>query len=188
MTPSRAMLMWLPLEKENIANECPTLEGKGKGKEDKFNSKGRKGKRKSYSGKGFQKGKGKGMTVCGHSGKRGHDTSRCWTLHPDQLHWKSANVVEENHHYHGDRADSKGMSVCSLQRDTRKRFKTTANRMCFPPGLKITNRFDELSEMVDIGGLEVLMPEKVIGRVGTTERLRSAVKEKSRSIQEPLNR
>ena len=28
--------------------------------------------------------------------------------------------------------------------------------------------------MVDIGGLEVLMPEKVIGKIGTTERLRSA--------------
>ena len=50
--------------------------------------------------------------------------------------------------------------------------------MCFPPGLKINNIFDELSEMVDIGGLEVLMPEKVIGRVGTTERLRSACKGK----------
>ena len=45
------MLMWLPLEKETIA------EGKGKGKEDKgFNSKGSKGKGKSYSGKGFEKG------------------------------------------------------------------------------------------------------------------------------------
>ena len=32
--------------------------------------------------------------------------------------------------------------------------------------------------MVDIGGLEVLMPEKVTGRVGTTERLRSAGKGK----------
>ena len=170
----------------HIANECPTPKGKGKGKEDKgFNSKGSKGKGKSYSGKGFEKGKGKGMTVCGHCGKRGHDTSRCWTLHPDQLPWKSANVVEENHHYHGDRPDSNGMSVCSLERDTgtwqavvRKRCKATANRMCYPPGLKINNRFDELSEMVDIGGLEVLMPEKVIGRVGTTERLRSAGKGK----------
>ena len=80
------MLMWLPLEKETIA------EGKGKGKEDKgFNSKGSKGKGKSYSGKGFEKGKGKGMTVCGHCGMRGHDTSRCRALHPDQLPWKSAN-------------------------------------------------------------------------------------------------
>ena len=72
------------------------------------------------------------MTVCGHCGKRGHDTSRCWTLHPDQLPWKSANVVEENHHYHGDRPDSNGMSVCSFERDTgswqavvRKRCKAT---------------------------------------------------------------
>ena len=62
--------------------------------------------------------------------------------------------VEENHHHHGDRPDSNGMSVCSLERDTgtwqavvRKRCKATANRMCFPPGLKINNRFDELSEM-----------------------------------------
>ena len=72
-----------------------------------------------------------------------------------------------------------------MERDTvtwqavvKKRCKATANRICYPPGLKINNRFDELSEMVDIGGLEVLMPEKVIGRVGTTERLRSAGKEK----------
>ena len=50
--------------------------------------------------------------------------------------------------------------------------------MCFPPGLKINNRFDKLSEMVDVGGLEVLMPEKVIGRFGTTKRLRSAGKGK----------
>ena len=87
----------------------PTPKGKGKGKEDNgFNSKGSKGKGKSYSGKGFEKCKGKGMSVCGHCGKRGHDTSRCWTIHPDQLPWKSANVVEENHHYHGDRPDSNG--------------------------------------------------------------------------------
>ena len=151
----------------HIANECPTPKGKGKG--DKwFNSKGSKVKGKSYSGKVFEKGKGKGMTVCGHCGKRGHDTSRCWTLHPDQLPWKSSKVVEENHHCHGDRPDSNGMSVCSLERDTatwravvRKRCKATANRTCFPPGLKINNRFDELSEIVDIGGLEVLMLEKV---------------------------
>ena len=42
----------------------------------------------------------------------------------------------------------------------RKRCTATANRMCFPPGLKINNRFDELSEMVDVGGLEVLMPDR----------------------------
>ena len=190
------------LEKETIATDAvewatqPTSarlpRARAREKEDKgFNSKGSKGKGKCYSGKGFEKGKGKGMTVCGHCGKRGHDTSRCWTLHPDQLPWKSANVVEENHHYHGDRPDSNGMSVCSLERDTgtqqavvRKRCKATANRMCYPPGLKINNRFDELSEMVDIGGLEVLMPEKVIGSWDDGSGLQG--KEKSRSIQEPV--
>ena len=180
----------------HIANECPTPKGKGKGKEDKgFNSKGSKGKGKTSSGKVLEKGQGKGMTVCGHCGKRGHDTSRWWTLHPDQLPWKSAKVVEENYHYHGDRSNSIGMSVCSLERDTvtwqavvRKRCKATANCMCFPPGLKINNRFDELSEMVDIGGLVVLVPEKVIGRVGTTDRLGLQAKDNSRPIQEPLSR
>ena len=140
----------------HIANECPTHKGKGKGKEDKgFNLKCSKGKGKSSSGKG----RGKGMTLCGHCGKRGHDASRCWTLHPDQLPWKSANVVEENYHYHGDRSDSNGMCVCSLERDTgrwqavvRKRCKAIANRMCFPPGLKINNRSDELSEWLILVG------------------------------------
>ena len=46
----------------------------------------------------------------------------------------------------------------------------------------------DLSEIVDIGGLEVLMPEKVIAKVGTTERLRSGAKDKPRSIQELLSR
>ena len=192
MTPNRVMLMWLPLEKEITATDAvewatqPTSarlpRARAKEKEDKgFNSKGSKGKGKSSSGKRFEKGKGKGMTLCWHCGQTRTRYFACWTLHPDQLPWKSANVVEENYHYHGDRSDSNGMSVCSLERDTgrwqavvRKRCKATANRKCFPPGLKINNRFDELSEMVDIGGLEVLMPEKVIGRVGTTERLRSA--------------
>ena len=70
----------------HIANECPTPKGTGKGKEDKgFNSEGSKGKGKSSSGKGFEKCKGKGMTLCGHTGKRGHDTSRCLDAYPDQL-------------------------------------------------------------------------------------------------------
>ena len=42
--------------------------------------------------------------VCSHCGKRGHDTSRCWTLHPEQLPWKSTNVVEENNYHQCDHA------------------------------------------------------------------------------------
>ena len=70
----------------HIAHECPTPKGNCKGKEDKaFNAKGIKGKGKGANGKGLDKGKGKGTPFCGHCGKRGHDASRCWTLHPDQL-------------------------------------------------------------------------------------------------------
>ena len=82
----------------HIANECPTPKGKEKGKEDgSFYAKGtkghEKGKGKNAGGKGHDKGKGKGSMVCAHCGKRGRDTSRCWTLHPEQLPWKSTNVV-----------------------------------------------------------------------------------------------
>ena len=96
----------------HIAHECPTPKGKGKGKEDKvFNAKGIKGKGKGANGKGLDKGKGKGTLFCGHCGKRGHDASRCWALHPDQLPWKSTNVVEENYNYLVDRSDNSGKSV-----------------------------------------------------------------------------
>ena len=88
----------------HIANDCPTPKGKGKGKEDRtFNAKGGKGadkgKGKGVGGKGAVKGKGKGGAVCGYCGKRGHDASRCWTLHPEQLPWKAANAVEESGYY-----------------------------------------------------------------------------------------
>ena len=64
-------------EVDHIANESPTPKGKVKGKEDKcFNSKDKtKEKGKGSIGKGFEKGKGKGIAVCGHCGKRGHDTA-----------------------------------------------------------------------------------------------------------------
>ena len=44
-----------------------------------------KGKCKAAGGKGHDKGKGKGSMFCHHGGKRGHDASRCWALHPEQL-------------------------------------------------------------------------------------------------------
>ena len=101
----------------HIANECPTPKGKGKGKEDRsFYAKGmkghEKGKGKSAGGKGHDKGKGKGSTVCAHCGKRGHDTSRCWTLHPEQL-WKSTNVVEENYRIRFKKEGLSGIDVAT---------------------------------------------------------------------------
>ena len=45
----------------------------------------RERKGKSAGGEGRDKGKGKGSMVYAHCGNRGHDTSRCWTLHPEQL-------------------------------------------------------------------------------------------------------
>ena len=95
----------------HIANECPIPKGKGKGKgkEDKGSiRKAAKGRERVPVARDLKRAKEKGTTLCGHCGKRGHDTSRCWTLHPDQLPWKSANVVEENYHHHGDRSDSNG--------------------------------------------------------------------------------
>ena len=168
-----------------IANECPTPKGKGKGKVDRnFYAKGtkghEKGKGKSAGGKGHDKGKGKGSMVCAHCGKRGHDTSRCWTLHPEQLPWKSTNVVEENYYHQCDHADNNGMSVWSVDYDFVP-WVTVTPRCCSkrnvfptPPGLKVNNRFDVFSETWDVGGLEVLIPEKAIAGVGKAERLKSA--------------
>ena len=73
------------------------------------------------------------------------------------------------------------MSVCNFECDSgiwqavaRKRHKVKSKHVYFPFGLTNNNRFDNFSEMVDVGGLEVLKPEEVLGRVGMTERLRFA--------------
>ena len=54
----------------------------------------------------------------------------------------------------------------------RTRQKANKNFVQTPPGLKDDTGFDKCSETVNVGGLEMLMPEKIIGRVGTTERRR----------------
>ena len=170
----------------HIAAECPNPKGKGKGKEDRtFSAKGikgqEKGKGKAAGGKGHDKGKGKGSMFCPHCGKRGHDASRCWTLHPEQLPWKSANAVEENYYHQYDHVENNGMSVCSVECDggswetvTQRNQKTKRSVLPSPPGLQVSNRFEGLSESWDVGGLEVLIPETAIAGVGTTGRLRSA--------------
>ena len=162
----------------------PDPEGQGQGeRRQSVQCKRDQGEGEGANGKGLDKGKGKGTPFCGHCGKRGHDASRCWTLHPDQLPWKSTNVVEENYNYLVDHSDNSGISVCGLECDAgawqtvvRKRQKASKNCMEAQPGLKDDNRFDKLSETYDVGGLEVLMLEKAIGRVGTAEKLRSAGK------------
>ena len=95
--------------------------------------------------------------VCAHCGKRGHYTSRCWTLHPEQLPWKSTKVVEENHYHQCDHADNNGMSVCSVDYDLGP-WETVTQKCCSkrnvfptPPGLKVNNRFDVFSETWDVG-------------------------------------
>ena len=120
-----------------------------------------------------------------HCGKRGHDASRCWTLHPEQLPWKSANAVEENYYHQYDHVENNGMSVCSVECDggswetvTQKSQKTKRSVLPSPPGLHVNNRFEGLSESWDVGGLEVLIPETAIANVGTTGRLRSAGRRK----------
>ena len=207
----------------HIANDCSTPKGKGKGREDRAmaakggGAKGKgtwekgQSKGKGIGGKGQDKGKGKGNVVCSYCGKRGHDSSRCWTLHPEQLPWKTTNAVA----FEGDCWDYSGgveMSICGVERENRERggWTTVVGKgdhgkkevcrcpMAAQPGLAIGNRFEALVEKEkaddtslldyvnvdmagkarDLGGLEVVVPEKSIGRVGSTERLRSAGKGK----------
>ena len=175
----------------HIANECPTPKGKGKGKEDRaYNTKGNKGKEKGKgkgnAGKGHEKGKGKGNVVCGYCGKRGHDASRCWALHPEQTPWKPANVVEEAFSYeHGGGVDNNEMSVCCVECENvewktviRRKGGQRGNSLAgTPPRFEAKNRFGELEDedaVEDIGGLEVWMPEPAIGKVAAVGRLRPA--------------
>ena len=106
----------------HIANDCSTPKGKGKGREDRLHGKGygQKGgqwseKGQSYGkgkgGKGADKGKGKGTVTCSHCGKRGHDPSRCWTLHPEQIPWKGANAVE----YDDSARENVGLDICAVE-------------------------------------------------------------------------
>ena len=160
----------------HIANECPTPKGKGKGKEDKvFNAKGIKGKGKGANGKGLDKGKGTPFA----------DTEGSADMMLRGVGRFTPTSFRENYNYLVDRSDNSGISVCGLECDAgawqtvvRRRQKASKNFMEAPPGLKDDNSFDKLSETYDVGGLEVLMPEKAIGRVGTAEKLRSAGKGK----------
>ena len=70
---------WLESGMENHDVVWVTLQhSEGKRREDKGHDRGtwRTG------GKGWDKGKG---PTYSHCGKRGHDPSRCWTLHPEKL-------------------------------------------------------------------------------------------------------
>ena len=101
-------------------------------------------------GKGGEKGKsgGKNGQVCDYCGKRGHDRSRCWTLHPEQLPWKSANAVEEELGNWG--YDGMEMSVCGVDLDAceaiKPRRKTREMGVQLPPpGLPLSNQFGALA-------------------------------------------
>ena len=148
----------------HIASDCPTPKGKGKGREDKaFHAKGgkgqEKGKGKGFGGKGPAKGKGKGEVVCSYCGKRGHDASRCWTLHPEQLPWKAANALEESgYHSQYDGGEAVELSVCCLECNgvgeawetvRRKGTSSKASLAPVPPGLKVNNRFEQLMDSLD---------------------------------------
>ena len=129
------------------------------------------------------RGKEKGQRCALTVGSVAHDTSRCGTLHPEQLPWKSTNVVEENCHHHCDHGDNNGMSVCSVDYDSGP-WETVTQRCCSkrnvfstPPGLKVNNRIDVFSETWDVGEeeeLEVFIIEKAIAGVGKAGRSKTA--------------
>ena len=165
----------------HMAAECPTPKGKGKGREDRaVQGKGMKG---ASGGKGGDKGKGKGSgksgLICDHCGKRGHDRSRCWTLHPGQLPWKGANAVE---HDWDDRTE-RGIGGVDVWEEVKTRNKPRdMSAPSMPPGLPVLNRFEALADEQgqserEVANLEVLMPSP-IAEVTRTGRLKSAGKGK----------
>ena len=75
-----------------------------------FLNKGHGGGPGKTGGKGWYKVKGKGIVTCSHCGKRGHDPSRCWTLHPEQLPWKGADSLGDDY----DKLEDTSLDTCSV--------------------------------------------------------------------------
>ena len=110
MTTATAVAGWWTLK-----NECPTRRGRRKEASMRRGSRvTRKERVRVLAVRVTTKGKGRESTMCAHCGKRGHDASRCWTVHPQQLPWKSTDLVEENHYHQCDHADNNCVSVCSV--------------------------------------------------------------------------
>ena len=116
--------------------------------------------------KGMDKGNGKEVLRCAHTGKRRHDASLCWARHPERTAGKHAHTVEHCN-CQTDFADGKEISVCCLERDTAV-WETAKSGSCgvttamvpTPPGLSTKDRFDSLSDGGDVGGIEVLVPDR----------------------------
>ena len=114
--------------------------------------------------KGMDKGNGKEVLRCAHTGKRGHDASRCWARHPEHTASKHAYTVEHCN-CQTDFAEGKGISVCCLERDTAVRETAKSGsggvtKAMVPTPTSTKDRFDYLSDGGDVGGIEVLVPDR----------------------------
>ena len=147
------------------ASDCATpAKGKGKNKGFKGDGKG-KGLHGDHKGKGKgSKGDGKGRgqhLQCTHCGKRGHAPANCWTLHPDQMPWKKTSYIEEEDVAVGGIGFDVGfVDVATSPPGICKRESQVGSTWTVP----LSNRFEVLSEDVEIGAVEVGMNLKEAGR------------------------
>ena len=137
------------------------IPAKGKGKNKSFKGDGKgKGLHSNHKGKGKGskgEGKGRGQQVrCTHCKKRGHISANCWTLHPDQMPWKKTSKIEEEDVAVGGIGFVVGF----------------VDVVTSPPGIckresqdvRKPNRFESLSEDVEVGAVEVDVNLEEAGR------------------------
>ena len=107
-------------------------------------------------------GKGRGQHLqCTRCGKRGHAPANCWTLHPDQMPWKKTSYIEEEDVAVGGIGFDVGfVDVATSPPGICKRESQVGSTWTVP----LSNRFEVLSEDVEIGAVEVGMNLKEAGR------------------------
>ena len=149
---------WVTLQTIAALRRVKGREGKTKGMSEGLGGQAAKDgtRRKGPVGKGTDKGKVKGIVTCSHCGKRGHDPSRCWTLHPEQHPWKGANSL----------GCAKPWWKAQAWTLVRSRMSSGWRRAVIvrDSGLVGSDHAESISRSAkaNIGGLDILMPDKVI--------------------------
>ena len=97
------------------------------------------------------KGTDKGTVTCSHCGKRGHDLSRCRTLHPEQLSWKGANGLG----YDYDVAEDTRLDIRSVEAG---KWVAPSKSPC---ATESEGEDDDTctGDYFDVGGLDNFMPD-----------------------------